>query len=251
MTQHSPDITIVFHEDEDGNVIDFLPLKSTPSEIVEMRMRQGKAPPELRIADEDSADEAADFAAAEARAIAAAESLIAEEEAEKAAQNAPRKKAKKKRSVQEAAPPTPLPASTTATSARRRRRKAAKAEQQSLASSAQLPAPAATAHAASASRDEREQSETDDAAHAVIAGVAELTLGDQAAPAPAPLAALPAQQVPERTCVICLEAPSCTLLLPCRHMPVCGAADCAAALGQPRLCPLCRVAVADTIEVFI
>ena len=105
--------------------------------------------------------------------------------------------------------------------------------------------------AASASGDEREQDETNDAAlddtsDAITASVAQLTLG-----VPVPSAARPAQQVPDRTCVICLDAPSCTLLMPCRHMPLCGAAGCAAALGQPRLCPLCRVAVADTIEVFI
>ena len=117
--------------------------------------------------------------------------------------------------------------------------------------STEPPAPV-TDLAASASGDEREQDETNDAAlddtsDAITASVAQLTLGVLA-----PSATPPAhQQVPDRTCVICLDAPSCTLLLPCRHMPLCGAADCAAALGQPRLCPLCRVAVADTIEVFI
>jgi hypothetical protein len=34
-------------------------------------------------------------------------------------------------------------------------------------------------------------------------------------------------------------------------MPLCGAPACAAMLGAPPLCPLCRVGIADTISVFI
>jgi hypothetical protein len=51
-------------------------------------------------------------------------------------------------------------------------------------------------------------------------------------------------------CVICLDAQPCVLLLPCRHLPLCGSAACAAMLGAPPRCPLCRVAVADTMSVF-
>ncbi len=46
-------------------------------------------------------------------------------------------------------------------------------------------------------------------------------------------------------CVICLDALPCVVLLPCRHMPVCG--SCAARLEGK--CPLCRATVADTITV--
>jgi hypothetical protein len=52
-------------------------------------------------------------------------------------------------------------------------------------------------------------------------------------------------------CVICLDAPRALLLLPCRHVPVCASAACAAMMGAPPLCPLCRVAVADTLAVFL
>jgi hypothetical protein len=40
------------------------------------------------------------------------------------------------------------------------------------------------------------------------------------------------------------------VLLPCRHLPLCGSAACAAMLGTPPLCPLCRVPVNDTLAVF-
>jgi hypothetical protein len=67
----------------------------------------------------------------------------------------------------------------------------------------------------------------------------------------APAAAAAAKPESERPmCVICLDAPPCVLLLPCRHMSVCGAPACAAMMGAPPLCPLCRVGVADTISVF-
>ena len=52
-----------------------------------------------------------------------------------------------------------------------------------------------------------------------------------------------------RTCVICLDAQSCVVLLPCRHMPVCSDAACAAMMRG--LCPLCRVPVSDTLTVFL
>jgi len=49
-------------------------------------------------------------------------------------------------------------------------------------------------------------------------------------------------------CKICLDAPCCMLLLPCRHVPLCASPECAAMLGSPPLCPLCRARVADTIS---
>ena len=54
-----------------------------------------------------------------------------------------------------------------------------------------------------------------------------------------------------RNCAICLDAPKCTVLLPCRHLALCGAPACAAMLGAPPLCPLCREPVADTMQLFV
>jgi hypothetical protein len=72
-----------------------------------------------------------------------------------------------------------------------------------------------------------------------------------AAPAVSAAAAAAAASATERPmCVICLDAPPCVLLLPCRHIPVCGSAACAAMMGAPAKCPLCRVAVADLLAVF-
>ncbi len=50
------------------------------------------------------------------------------------------------------------------------------------------------------------------------------------------------------TCVVCLEAPRSKALLPCRHVPLCGGTACAAALGVPPKCPLCRAAVDDFVD---
>ena len=52
-------------------------------------------------------------------------------------------------------------------------------------------------------------------------------------------------------CVICLSAPRCVAVLPCRHLPLCAAADCAAAMGAPPRCPLCRMGVTDTMRLFV
>jgi hypothetical protein len=53
------------------------------------------------------------------------------------------------------------------------------------------------------------------------------------------------------TCVICLDAPRCTALLPCRHWLLCASPGCAAMLGAPPLCPVCRERVADTLQLFV
>ena len=52
-------------------------------------------------------------------------------------------------------------------------------------------------------------------------------------------------------CVICLCAPRCVAVLPCRHLPLCASAECATMMGTPPLCPLCRVRVADTMQLYV
>ncbi len=52
------------------------------------------------------------------------------------------------------------------------------------------------------------------------------------------------------TCVICLDAQPCVVLLPCKHLPLCGSPACTAMLGAPPLCPVCRAPVADTLSIF-
>ncbi len=52
-------------------------------------------------------------------------------------------------------------------------------------------------------------------------------------------------------CVICLDVPRCVALLPCKHLALCAAPACAAMMGTPPLCPLCRVPVADTLQLFV
>ena len=56
-----------------------------------------------------------------------------------------------------------------------------------------------------------------------------------------------ASEAPRSTCVICLDAQPCVVRLPCRHLPLCAAPACAAALRG--LSPICREAVADTLTV--
>ncbi len=53
-------------------------------------------------------------------------------------------------------------------------------------------------------------------------------------------------------CVFCRREPRCVLLLPCRHLALCGASRCADRLGFPpcRTCPLCCASVDDTLAVF-
>ena len=83
-----------------------------------------------------------------------------------------------------------------------------------------------------------------------------LPLQQQAAPDPA-MTAMAAENARLRAefevtrCLICLDAAKCTVLLPCRHLALCTAPACAAMLGAPPLCPLCRKAVADTMQLFV
>jgi hypothetical protein len=48
-----------------------------------------------------------------------------------------------------------------------------------------------------------------------------------------------------------LDAPRCTALLPCCHWLLCASPSCAAMLGAPPLCPVCRERVADTLQLFV
>ncbi len=67
----------------------------------------------------------------------------------------------------------------------------------------------------------------------------------------AALAKLKAEADAAPKCSICLDATPCVVLLPCRHQPLCAAPACAAMLGLPPLCPLCREPVADTMRTFV
>jgi hypothetical protein len=67
-------------------------------------------------------------------------------------------------------------------------------------------------------------------------------------PAAAPPPAHGAAENNDTTCVICLDAPRSVVLLPCKHLALCSAPACAAMMGAPPRCPLCRVVVAGTFE---
>lgn len=111
---------------------------------------------------------------------------------------------------------------------------------------------------------------------ALLASPASPAAAPKAVPAPLPLAAAvkppvsaspPAQPLPapkpafaapkartaadeeRELCVVCLHERICVALLPCRHFPVCASAECAAMLGQPPLCPICRIPVAERVVI--
>jgi hypothetical protein len=52
-------------------------------------------------------------------------------------------------------------------------------------------------------------------------------------------------------CVICMDAPRCCVVLPCKHLALCASPACAAMLGAPPRCPLCRRGVTDTMQLFV
>jgi hypothetical protein len=83
-------------------------------------------------------------------------------------------------------------------------------------------------------------------AHAPLA--AQLTA--QLAAAQAALAKAEAEADAAR-CVICMDAPRCCVVLPCKHLVLCASPGCAAMMGQPARCPLCRRGVTDTMQLFV
>ena len=48
-------------------------------------------------------------------------------------------------------------------------------------------------------------------------------------------------------CVICSDAPKTILLLPCRHVALCGPCN---AMDTVTECPLCRTAIEESMRVF-
>jgi hypothetical protein len=92
-------------------------------------------------------------------------------------------------------------------------------------------------------------------ASGVASQLAQVSLLPPAAAAPAAPAmpqppAAAAAEADSHSCVVCLDAPRCLVLLPCRHLAVCGSAHCFSMLGAPPRCPLCREGVVDTFAVF-
>jgi hypothetical protein len=51
----------------------------------------------------------------------------------------------------------------------------------------------------------------------------------------------------EKTCVICMDGPKTTLLLPCRHLCLCSAC---ALRPEIKECPVCRTKITDSMAVF-
>jgi hypothetical protein len=148
------------------------------------------------------------------------------------------------------------PPQLSAPAARRRRRAAAKAAQRRGAAS--------TTGAAAVDDAAHEQEEppaadadadADEAAAAMVAAAAaplavqlqHMHVQPVAPAAQAAQAAAASADAESPVCVICLDAPRSTLLFPCTHLALCGAPACAAMLGAPPLCPLCRAAVTDTL----
>jgi hypothetical protein len=59
------------------------------------------------------------------------------------------------------------------------------------------------------------------------------------------------EEVDATKCVVCLDAQRCTALLPCKHLLLCASPACAAMLGTPPRCPLCRAVVLDSMQLFV
>ena len=231
-----------------------------------------------------AADHEASMQRAALAADAAMEALLAEEEAERAAAGTkPSGKPKRKPKATRAAPapaPEPVPAAASAdavgeggaaeagtaqpsaSAARRRRRAAAKAAARehgvsgAAAASAPSALPLAAEVAAShtdASPNSAAQSASDD--DAWEDANAELPDALQSVhvtpPADAAHVAKLLAESEERACTICLDAPRCVALFPCRHLALCGAPECAAMLGAPPMCPLCRKPVAEMFQLFM
>jgi hypothetical protein len=145
------------------------------------------------------------------------------------------------------------PSQLSALAARRRRRTATKAARRRGASSggaeaaeaaAEVPAPDAQPEEAPDAAPE-EDADADDAAAVPLA--AQMQQLHVQPPAAAPLPAHDAAENNDTTCVICLDAPRSVLLFPCKHLALCSSPACAAMMGAPPRCPLCRVVVVDSI----
>ncbi len=81
------------------------------------------------------------------------------------------------------------------------------------------------------------------APHADVAAAVQAALAAQAA--------MLAEHEARAACAICLDAPRCMALLPCKHLTNCTAPACFAMLGAPPRCPLCRTVVTDTMQLFV
>jgi hypothetical protein len=62
--------------------------------------------------------------------------------------------------------------------------------------------------------------------------------------------AAPHLDAEETMCVVCFDAPKDYLVLPCKHLCVCG--ECAEQLTKTRtpMCPVCRGPIRETMKVF-
>ncbi len=59
------------------------------------------------------------------------------------------------------------------------------------------------------------------------------------------------EEVDATKCVVCMDAQRSCVILPCKHLLLCASPACAAMLGAPARCPLCRVVVSDTMQLFV
>jgi hypothetical protein len=87
-------------------------------------------------------------------------------------------------------------------------------------------------------------------ADASLAAQLAAQLASELAVAQAALAKAEAE-VDAARCVICMDAPRCCVVLPCKHLALCASPACAAMLGAPPRCPLCRRGVTDTMQLFV
>jgi hypothetical protein len=146
--------------------------------------------------------------------------------------------------------------SSSASAVRRRRRAAAKAVQRSSSASSAHAAAAAEEPQPAPPDEANAASDDDDAAAAAVPAAAPVAM-----PPPPPAVPAAAQHhggggggsgaaeddSASTTCVVCLDAPRSTVLLPCKHLALCASPGCAAMLGAPPRCPLCRMVVTDTL----
>mmetsp|Transcript_52345 Transcript_52345/g.148202 ORF Transcript_52345/g.148202 Transcript_52345/m.148202 type:complete len:541 (-) Transcript_52345:6-1628(-) len=58
------------------------------------------------------------------------------------------------------------------------------------------------------------------------------------------------QRLQEQECVVCLQQPSDTAILPCGHCCVCGPCGAAVHAARPPVCPMCRGDIAGVARIF-